>query len=52
MFHSEEKYFFHFKQKKIPFISKLPTVARGHQKPEEPGRLLETWYLAVFQKKN
>jgi hypothetical protein len=29
----------------------LPTVARGDQKQYEPGRLLETWYLAVFQKK-
>jgi hypothetical protein len=32
------------------FISKLPNVARGHQKIREPSRLLGTWYLAVFQK--
>jgi hypothetical protein len=29
----------------------LPNVAKGHQKQYEPGHLLKTWYLAVFQKK-
>jgi hypothetical protein len=51
IFHSGEKYFFPFKPKKISLILKLPTVAKGHQKQYEPGHLLGTWYLAVFQKK-
>jgi hypothetical protein len=29
----------------------MPTVAKGHQKQYEPGHLLGTWYLAVFQNK-
>jgi hypothetical protein len=32
-------------------ISKLPTVARVHQKKCEPSCLLGTWYLTVFPKK-
>jgi hypothetical protein len=28
----------------------LPNVVRGQQKQYEPGHLLGTWYLAVFQK--
>jgi hypothetical protein len=46
-----EKYFFPFKPKQISLILKLPTVEKGHQKQYEPGHLLGTWYLAVFQKK-
>jgi hypothetical protein len=33
------------------FILQLPNVVRGQQKQYEPGHLLGTWYLAVFQKK-
>jgi hypothetical protein len=51
IFHSGEKFFFPFLTNFFSFISKLPNVARGHQKIREPGRLLGTWYLAVFQKK-
>jgi hypothetical protein len=51
IFHSGEKYFFPIKPKKNSLILKLPTVAKGHQKQYEPGHLLGTWYLAVFQKK-
>jgi hypothetical protein len=44
-------FFFSYLTNFFSFISKLPNVARSHQKNKKTGRLLGTWYLAVFQKK-
>jgi hypothetical protein len=48
----EKSFFFIFNQFFFPFISKLPNVARSHQrKTKKNGRLLGTCHLGVFQKK-
>jgi hypothetical protein len=47
----ENFFFFHFKPIFFSFISKLPNVARGHQKNRKRSHFLGTWYLAVLQKK-